>query len=146
MKKLLLILLIFFSLSNSFAQQNVHVDATNHSYDWKPSNNSCYGCGSFYYQISVDRASFYKTGYYTFYVYFYGNSFYQNTYVASTYITGVNFYLVSLDGRKQVVLQNMWFLLKPKSDNFDGVYNVAILYSKDPYQIIQLDWENVVPY
>lgn len=139
MKKIIFIILIFLSTNFCYSQEQIHVDKTGYSYDWKLSNKACNGCASFYVQICRTK-SYAKNGYYTYYVYFYSNSFYANGHIASTYIIDINIFIVDASGYRQKILGPFWVLAPPKSDYSDGVYLGATLYSKDPYQIINVTW------
>lgn len=141
------ILLGLFFLLNPFydlkSQQTIHTDETGYVYDWNLSNQTCYGCGSFY--ISVWDANIYNKGYYTFYVYFWSNSFYQNGYAANSYVSNINITFIN-NGQKTHILGPYYFIAVPKSKNFNGFNLAAVLYSTNPKQIININWGGVIAY
>ena len=147
-KKILLIALfllsfLFFNTTN--AQSTIHIDETGYVYDWELSNQTCYGCGSFYVSTwNAPQQS--KSGYYTFYVYFWSNSFYANGSAANSYVTNINITFISKNGQKTHILGPFYILAAPKSNNFNGYNLVATLYSNNPKQIINISWGGVIAY
>ena len=139
MKKILLILLLFFCF-NVKSQNNVvvHVDKNGTSYNWKQFGQTCNGCPSFF--MAVYRTNFPdQKGLYYFYVYFYSNSFYNNGTKCSTYLNNINIYALNESGVSQLILGPFYLLVKPKNEMFDG-YNIgATLYSTDPAQVLNIN-------
>lgn len=147
MKKLLIILIVLFSFFSfeSKAQTQVHVDRTGYVYDWKLSNQACYGCGSFY--VSVERTTYAdEKGLYWFYVYFWNNSYYGNGNIASTYVTNINVYGVDVKRGKYLITGPFYFVVLPKTNSFDGYNLAATIYSYDPYQVLNITWGQVTAY
>ena len=87
MKKLLIILCLFFSCLTSEAQFSGQSDKTIYI-DWQLSNEGCYGCPSFYWGVTRSVSTT-KDGYYIFDMWFYSNSTYTNGAWASTYVWGI---------------------------------------------------------
>lgn len=118
----------------------VHVDNTGYSYDWKLSNEGCYGCGSFY--IRVVRTAYPdESGKYYFYVQFWSNSFYLNGKPATSYVFGVRIYLKDGYGNSYLVLGPSYILSEP-----NALKTGATLYSLNKYQQILITWDGVSPY
>ena len=141
--KIILSIALVFSFLTVHSQSNslvVHTDRNGLTYNWQLSNQACYGCGSFYLAILRDNIPDEK-GVYKLYVYFWSNSFYANGLKASTYITNINIYAVDAQGNKKLLLQPFWFLVKPKTDSFDGYNLIATISTTDPQQIISITYE-----
>ena len=145
LKNTLLTLLLLFSFEKVEAQQQyIHTDENGYVYNWQLSNQSCYGCGSFYVSVWSD----YKLNnrfYYTFYVYFWSNSYYANGYAANSYVTDININFLN-NGQSTHILGPYYFIAMPKSANFNGYNVAATLYSKNPKQIINITWGGVIAY
>ena len=123
----------------------VHSDRNGMVYDWKLSNQACYGCGSLYVSILRDSKPNEK-GLYYFYVYLWSNSFYANGLKASTYVTNINVYAGNGDGGKTSVLTIPYFVAKPKTDIFSGYNLIATLYGADPTQVWFITWVQIQAY
>jgi hypothetical protein len=145
MKKILLSLLLLLTISFSTMSQTItHVDRNGNSYDWKLFGNACYGCASFY--VKVDRTLYKQSdGFFYFYIYLYSNSFHSNGYLTSTYITNINIYSIE-NNTNSLIMGPFWSLVPPKNQNFDGVYNIATLKSRNPQQIWYVDFGQTFVY
>jgi hypothetical protein len=144
LRSTLLVLLLLFSFRKAEAQMIVHTDESGFTYNWQLSNQTCYGCGSIYVSVWSDYKLNNK-GYYTFYVYFWSNSFYANGYAANSYVSNININFIN-NGLSTHILGPYYIVAVPKSANFDGYNVAAILYSKNPRQIINITWGGVVAY
>lgn len=137
--KNLLLTLTFLLSFNTVKAQSITV--SNGYYNtWLLSNESCYGCGSFYVMIVNNPNQ--VDGYYYYDIYFWSNSFYGNGYAANTYIKPVNIYAVSPDGYNKLVLTFSYAVVPPKSNSFNGYFYVGYVYSMSPSQKIKINWSS----
>jgi len=160
MKKIgLFILLALFSLM-SFSQvqekqksnveiiletTGIHLDRQGNEYDWKMSNETCYGCGAFRWAVTRTH-KIDEEGKYWFYVLIWSNSFYENGLLTSSYITGMHLHVRTADNLEHHVLGPFWVLAPPKTDLFQGITYAAHVWSYEPEIIVDLLWDKVEAY
>lgn len=138
-KKIFASVALIYSL-NTGAQTQMIIEPSRYN-TWVESNTTCAGCGSFYVMI-VNEKTKAKDGYYYMYVYLWSNSYYSNGYTASSYIKNINIYFT--DGvRDYPAISFQYALVPPKSEYFNGWYQIAYLYHTYPNQIIKITWSNV---
>ncbi len=137
--KNLLLTLTFLLSFNIVKAQSISI--SNGYYNtWLLSNESCYGCGSFYVMVVNNPTQ--ANGYYYYDIYFWSNSFYGNGYAANTYIKPVYIYVVNPDGYEKLVLTFKYAMVPPKSNSFNGYFYVGYVYSTSPSQKIKLNWSS----
>ena len=133
MKKFLLILLMFFSLSAS-AQTKSTYSTINYS-DWQLSNEGGYGVPSFYWKVTRSIRTN-TLGQYKYDVFFFSNSFYNNGIEASTYVWGLS---MNADGYN--VCNGVWLVFKEAYSN-----NLVSFYSYNTQPNIIITWEGLSIY
>lgn len=142
-KKILLTLLL--TLSIGVKSQNQMTFYNNHYNKWYVSNQSCYGCGSFYIMI-VNTPYPDNYGMYYYDIYLWSNSFYSNGYAASSYIKNIKIYTVDPAGNEKFILKLDYALVAPKSQYFDGNFYLAYVYSGSAMQRIKITWSEINPW
>jgi hypothetical protein len=142
-KKIIIILFAILSF-NSIKSQNVITIGNENYNQWVLSNNTCYGCGSFYVMV-VNNPTPIK-GYYYYDIYFWGNSFYSNGYAANSYIKFIDIYGNDHRGINIPILNFQYIVVPPKSYTFDGYFYVGYVYSLSSTQRIQITWSTVNPW
>ena len=138
-KKLLITLSIVLCSSNINAQNFFVVGNGNYS-TWNLTNQTCYGCGSFFIMVANNPTP--SNGYFYYDIYFWSNSFYTNGYAANTYIKEINVYAVDPKGRDVPVLYVPYTLVPPKSYSFNGSFYIGYVYSVSPIQTIKISWSS----
>jgi hypothetical protein len=138
-KNMLIVLLFLFCTNKANAQNSIAIDY-NYYNTWQLSNESCYGCGSFYVMVVNNPNP--VNGYYYYDIYFWSNSYYSNGYAANTYIKPVNIYAIGPDGRGTLVLAFTYAVVPPKSVAFNGYFYVGYVYSMSSMQKIKINWSS----
>lgn len=138
-RNFLIILLTVFSLNTASSQNSLTIGPSNYN-NWVLSNNTCYGCGSFYVMVVNNPNPI--NGYYYYDIYFWSNSYYSNGYAANTYIKPVNIYAIGPDGVGTLVLTFTYAVVPPRSDVFNGYFYVGYVYSMSAYQKIKINWSS----
>lgn len=139
LKRILITLALFVSF-NANAQNSITIGPGNYG-KWLLSNESCYGCGSFY--VMVTNTYNPADGFYYYDIYLWSNSYYSNGYTANTYIKGVNIYALNLNGiSENLVLNFQYLVVPPKSYQFNGYFYVGYVYSTISTQKIKLNWQS----
>lgn len=139
-KKIATSIILLLSL-NLDGQNQMTIQSSNYN-KWIESNPTCPGCGSFFTMI-VDEKTQAKNGYYYFYVYLWSNSYYGNTYAASSYVKNIEIFFINADGLEMSVINFTYALIPPKSNYFNGWFQLAYLYNTHPNQTIRIKWSEV---
>lgn len=137
-KNLFLALLLTLSFNSVSAQNSVTIQNSDYN-KWELSNNTCYGCGSFYVMV-VNTSIPDKAGLYYYDIYLWSNSFYPSGYAASSYVKNINIYVVDPSGKEAFILKMDYALVPPKSQYFNGSFYLAYIYSGSARQTIKITW------
>ncbi len=133
MKKILTIFILLFSLF--FIKESKAQNVPSTYIDWQLSNQSCYGCASFYWKVNRSYSPEMRS--YRFDIWFSSNSFYPNGGYASTYLTGVYIYSDGYLANKEP----FWFLFKEQATS-----NLSQFYSQNLNPAITITWQNLTIY
>lgn len=139
-KKIFAIIALTFSLNVS-AQRQMTIHSNNYN-NWIQSNPTCAGCGSFFVMVVNEKYQA-KNGYYYSYIYLWSNSYFPNSYASSSYIKNIEVFFVDNLGRDIPIINFNYALVPPKSNDFDGWFQLAYLYSVSPNQTIKIKWSEV---
>lgn len=142
---ILILSLSFLQVKSQAPAGIIHSDRNGMLYDWKLSNQACYGCGSLFLCVLKDKTTNAK-GLYQFYVYLWSNSFYANGLKASTYVTNITIFAVNGNGDKTSILNIPYFVAKPKTDIFNGWNLISTVTGADPQQVMQVTWGGIQAY
>lgn len=147
----LLFIILYAATTSNFAGAQgradttvIHTDANGKAYNWqKVQKKSRMGFDIFYYRIERTIKTD-ANELYSFTVKFISNSS-QNNQRVSTFIEEVKLYVVSGD-TKELIAEEPYLLIKPKSENFDGVQLGLKFKHKDPKAVFRLEWESYSAY
>jgi hypothetical protein len=141
--KIITLFFVFLSFTDIKSQNFITIGSENYN-QWILSNNTCYGCGSFYVMV-VNNPTPVK-GYYYYDIYFWSNSFYANGYAANSYIKFIDVYGTDYKGNNIPVLNFQYVVVPPKSYTFNGYFYLGYVYSLSSTQRIQITWSTVNPW
>lgn len=137
-----ILLILFFTFTFKVNSQNsIYINSSQYN-TWQVSNNSCYGCGSFYIMVTNTKYPN-KEGFYYYDIYLWSNSFYTNGYASSSYVKNINLYAIDPYGKEQFILNLNYALVPPKSQYFNGSFYLAYVYSISARQTIKLTWTDI---
>jgi hypothetical protein len=128
-------------LALNLSAQNQMTIYPHHFNTWVQSNPTCAGCGSFFVMV-VDEKTKAKDGHYYSYVYLWSNSYYTTSYAASSYIKNIQLFFVYGDKEYKAVEFN-YALVPPKSNDFNGWFQLAYLYNSKLGVPIKIKWSEV---